>query len=238
MNNKIIIVCETLYHGNTIKLANAMAQTLNCKVIGFEKALNSDLSKYEIIGIGSGIYFTSHHPKLVKVSQKLTPSQKAFIFSTHGAPFVCKYHNTIKSQLIKNNVSIIGEFSCKGYDCTGPFIITGGGNVGRPNERDCRKAQKFIKKILPEFCKDTSKVHTGKFVEVRENECVGCGKCVTICPMNVFEMGEGKSIPKRAIDCTHCLLCVENCPQKAISVEHSWLESIAIAKRHSKRKSL
>jgi len=238
MNRNIVIICETLYHGNTVKLANAMAKTLNCKVIGFEQALHNDLSKYDIVGLGSGIYFTAHHPKLIEVTKRLTQKQNVFVFSTHGAPIVGKYHNTIKAALIENNVPLIGEFSCRGYDCTGPYIIIGGGNVGRPNERDCRRAQKFARRILPEFSRDTNIVHKGKFVEVRDNECSGCGKCAAVCPMKVFEMHEGKSVPVRAIDCTHCLLCVEQCVERAISVQHSWGEAIAIAKRHGKRMTL
>ncbi len=238
MNDKIIIICESMYHNNTIKLAKAMTVKLNCKVIGYDEALKADLSKYSVVGLGSGIFFTSHHPKLIEAAKKLTSSQYAFLFSTHGAPFLGKYHNAIKKSLAENNVKILGDFSCKGYDGTGPFLIAHGGNKGRPNENDCLRAEKFIKKILPEYYIDTEIVHNGKYVDVKKDKCIGCGKCIKVCPMKVFEIKEEASFPVNAIECTHCLLCIENCPTASISVHHTYIEAIAIAKRHAKRTSL
>lgn len=238
MNKDVIIIYESIYHGNTIKIAKAMAQKLNCKVITAEEAEKTNLAEYKIIGLGSGIYFTSHHPKLINLAESINSQQKAFIFSTHGAPVLGKYHQKLKSVLKDRRVELLGEFSCKGYDGTGPFIIIGGGNKGKPNEKDERKAMKFVSKILPEYCKNTNTVKKGKFVEVRAEECIGCGKCVNICPMGVFKIENKGSVPIKNEECIHCLLCVDNCPCQAIAVQHSWGEAIHIAKRHAKKTSL
>lgn len=238
MNKDVAIICESLYHNNTMKIAKAMAIRLNCRILSYYDAVSCDLSKYKVIGLGSGIFFGSHHPELVKIAGRLKKDQTAFIFSTHGAPFVGKYHNTIKDVLKKNEVSIAGEFSCKGYDGTGPFLIYNGGNKGRPHEGDCLKAEKFIMKTFPSYCADIDTVHNGRYVEVNKDKCIGCMVCINTCPMKVFEYKNGISVPVNATDCIHCLLCRDNCPEGAIAVHHTYRDAIAIAKRHSKKTSL
>lgn len=45
-------------------------------------------------------------------------------------------------------------------------------------------------------------------------ECVGCGKCVNICPLNNIILKDGK--PVWGKNCTHCMACISYCPAKAI----------------------
>lgn len=238
MNEKVLIICESIYHGNTHKLAVAMARKLNCRLITCEQAISENIQQYKIIGLGSGIYFTSHHPKLFNIVARMENTQKAFLFSTHGRPFLGKYHESLNLALSKQGVTTIGEFSCRGYDCTGPYIIVGGGNKGKPNEKDQKKATKFVAHLLPEYCKNTDVVQNGRNIEIHYDECIGCGKCKTICPMKVFDIKNKKPIVINKNDCIHCSLCKEQCPSQAIVIEHSWKEAITIAKRHSKKTSL
>ncbi|HPQ44732.1 MAG TPA: 4Fe-4S binding protein [Syntrophales bacterium] len=238
MNNDVLIIYKTIYNGASVKLADAMAKEIGCLSITVTEAVKRDLSSYKYIGLGSGIYFTSHHPEIVQIVSNLSPAQKVFIFSSHGAPFVGKYHETLKGELRKNNIGIVGEFSCRGFDSTGPFNIYGGAALGRPNRKDQLRAKKFINKILPQYCTDTNKTGNGKHIEINNSKCVGCGICVNICPLKVYIVKDGKSFPVTEEDCIHCCLCKENCPEKAIAVHHTFFEYIKIARHHAKRKSL
>lgn len=237
MNENVIIVCESLYQGNTMRLAKAMAFALNCPVITAAEAISMDLSRYPFVGLGSGIYFTAHHPLLLKVAERLNPTQQAFLFSTHGAPGVGRYHCALREALNKRDVRILGEHSSKGYDCTGPFILIGGGNKGRPNERDAQKAARFARRILPRYAADLSAVPEGHFVHVTE-ACIACGKCAAVCPMQVFTMQADVSNPERELDCINCGLCQRACPERAINIRHGFWDAIQIAKRHAHRQSL
>lgn len=265
MNHNCIIVYESIYNGNTEKLAKAMAQALGCKCIKPEEALQADLSRYKAIGFGSGIYFGSHHTSIMEVVKLLDSSQQAvFVFSSRGAPVLGKYHQPIKALLNEKRKKIIGEFSVRGYDETGPWVIIGGGNVGKPNESDLKKAAKFVKKCLPQYCLPDyylkvgkvlpvieGKVNTyklnenlssvelkGDFVTINQTACMGCGKCTKVCPMDVIEIENSTAIPVRELDCTLCRLCIQNCDERAISLHYSWRDAIKVAKRHSKRVSL
>ena len=47
-----------------------------------------------------------------------------------------------------------------------------------------------------------------------DNRCVGCGKCVAICPLNNIRLADGKPVWSK--NCTHCMACIAYCPTEAI----------------------
>ena len=56
-------------------------------------------------------------------------------------------------------------------------------------------------------------------VNVNLDCCTGCGECVNICPVGVYQMGQnGKTDPYQAGECVGCMSCVEVCPDKCIEV--------------------
>jgi len=54
--------------------------------------------------------------------------------------------------------------------------------------------------------------------EVDAEKCVGCGECVEICPVEVYELKDEKSVVAKEEECLGCESCVEVCEQKAITV--------------------
>jgi len=264
MNSNAIIIYVSFYNNNTLKLAKTMAQTLGCSYITADKALNMNLDAYETIGLGSGIYFGQHHPKLFEIASKLSEiPQNVFLFSSRGNPFLGKYHQPLKDALNRKTKNIIGDFSVRGYDGTGPWVIIGGGNKGKPNEKDLKKAIRFIHNKLPQHCmpdyylqlksklpisEGRSNVYhininsksillSGDRVTFNHYNCNGCGKCVSICPLGIIQLENSKPISKNELDCTLCRLCLVNCKQRAIELHFNWRDAISVAKRHEKRKS-
>ena len=55
-------------------------------------------------------------------------------------------------------------------------------------------------------------------VEVDLEKCIGCGECVDVCPVDVFEMQDEKSVPVNVEECIGCESCIEVCEQEAITV--------------------
>lgn len=45
-------------------------------------------------------------------------------------------------------------------------------------------------------------------------ECINCGLCVKVCPLNNIEIVDGK--PRWNKNCCHCSACINRCPKKAI----------------------
>ena len=69
-------------------------------------------------------------------------------------------------------------------------------------------------------------VHTTNFLpKVNEHECIGCGKCIKVCPIEAisYDMDEhGNQIKKAVINediCLGCGVCARACSTKAITLE-------------------
>lgn len=53
-------------------------------------------------------------------------------------------------------------------------------------------------------------------LKIDSSKCVGCGKCVSICPMKNISLREKKAVS--GARCTMCYRCVNLCPQQAVTL--------------------
>ena len=51
-----------------------------------------------------------------------------------------------------------------------------------------------------------------------EGRCVGCGKCLEVCPRHAIDLESGKSIIRKE-ECIGCFECMTVCPEDAIDVD-------------------
>jgi flavodoxin len=145
---KTLIVCLSTHHGNTKKIADAMATVLNAEVVSPRDVNVAALGEFDLIGFGSGIAFGKHYKGLLKLVDGLPmDSKKVFVFSTRGAPRLGSCHRALKRQLEEKGITIVGEFSCRGFDTYGAMKLFGGIAKGRPNGQDLREAQEFAKSL-------------------------------------------------------------------------------------------
>ncbi len=155
---KTLIIYISIHHSNTEKIAEAMAEILDAKLINPREVDIDSLSEYDLIGFGSGIYFGKHHKSLFKLADKLPvfKGKKSFIFSTSGVSNwqniinntlnrTLHFHNPLKKELLKKGFNIIGKFDCRGWDTVGPFELIGGINKGSPDEKDFKEAENFAR---------------------------------------------------------------------------------------------
>lgn len=148
-NKKVLMICTSIHHTNTLKIAKVIGEVLNAKIIKPTDVDIEILSDYDLIGFGSGIYNGKHHRSLLDLVSKLKTKnhKKVFIFSTATIPFEVM-HRPLKECLIDKGFDIIGEFYCKGFmSHSFTKYIFGGLNKGRPNEKDLKKAQDFARKL-------------------------------------------------------------------------------------------
>lgn len=148
---RCLIVYDTIT-GNTEKIARAIASVLKARIAKAGKAGINEISKYSLIGFGSGIYATKHHQSLLRLVDKMPENignnKKAFVFSTAGTcSLKLLWHLPLRKRLIKKGFEVAGEFCCKGKDTFGPFKLIGGLNKNHPNEEDIKNAKEFAKSI-------------------------------------------------------------------------------------------
>ena len=211
---KTAIIYDSSYLGNTKMVAEAMAGVINANLLTLEEAKQTDLSKFHLLGFGSGIEFAKHNRQIMKFVDEIPDmDKKAFIFSTKCQPYIGKYHDALREKLTSKGFSVIAkEFGCKGFDYTGPLTIFGGLNKYHPNERDLFKAKFFALKIirlaspLEGFKKRYTRVGTheghdvwtlkdgsssseihGTKVLVHQGLCISCGTCLGNCPLDVYD---------------------------------------------------
>ena len=54
-------------------------------------------------------------------------------------------------------------------------------------------------------------------IKIDKNKCVGCSRCVEVCPGNLIKIdGEKKAFIKYERDCWGCTSCVKECPRGAV----------------------
>jgi len=70
-------------------------------------------------------------------------------------------------------------------------------------------------------------------VKIDSERCDACGKCVKVCPEEIFiETAEGIKT-QNEIECTLCMDCTDACPQDPSAVEISWDKKAFIFKIES-----
>lgn len=252
---KAIIIYASTYKGNTKKIAKAMAEALPARLASVEEARHINLTEYDLIGLGSGINFAQHHAQLLNfVKQHHLEGADTFIFSTRCRPFLGSYHKALKKLLHTSHANILGEFSCAGFDRTGPWVGMNGYNKSRPNEKDLFKAQLFANKMRWKAhplsnCKHQPFTTTfmelpareinknliiGKTVLLNSTTCIACKKCLQECPLHVFELQQSDQtyiLPMNGQNCIQCRKCAENCPTNSLYINESFANGLRIAIR-------
>lgn len=117
---KAIIVCTSVSHGNTRKVADAMGQILDARVVTPEQVGPAELSDYDLVGFGSGIYLGSFHSQLHKFVQALPQGRqsKAFVFATSGFSDagIHSYSRPLVRLLDQKGFEVVDTFSCRALD--------------------------------------------------------------------------------------------------------------------------
>lgn len=151
---KSLILCKSVHHGNTARVAQAMAGVLGAEVAAPEVVPYNILGQCGLLGLGSGVYYGRMHHGLLEWLRGLPdapePTTPALVFSTSGLPVLAKlWHAPLKKLLARKGFELVGEFACRGFDTWGPLWLAGGLNRQRPDARDLARAVEFARKLAP-----------------------------------------------------------------------------------------
>jgi flavodoxin len=155
----IVLVCESLHHGNTRRVAEAMVSATGGRILPPGDEARESARNGALLGLGSGIYFGSHHKTLLTFAQSLPGGNagSAFLFSTSGTGYrlprlaSIDYHRRLRRILQDKGFTLIGEFSCKGFDTYGPWGRIGGVAKGHPSDTELNHARAFARGLMHEL---------------------------------------------------------------------------------------
>lgn len=144
---KAIIVCKSVSHGNTKRVAETIGQVLNARVVDPEEIDAADLADYDLVGFGSGVYNMAFHPQMRAFADSLTRTNRgnAFVFNTSGfsEPPFRRYLRSFTRQLESKGFDVVDTFSCRGLDTWLPLKVVGGIRKGHPDATDLDAARTF-----------------------------------------------------------------------------------------------
>ncbi|MEU3054729.1 flavodoxin family protein [Streptomyces griseus] len=153
---KAVIVCVSVSHGNTLRIADTMAQPLGAKVVSPEEADPGELAAADLVGFGSGVFYGRLHPRLTDFVNALPTGRRpdrqdvrAFVFATSGLPEapVIPFTRPLVRRLDERGFAVDGSFTCRALDTWAPFRLLGGINKHRPDADDLSGARAFAERL-------------------------------------------------------------------------------------------
>ncbi|MEB8338559.1 flavodoxin family protein [Streptomyces endophyticus] len=147
---KAVIVCHSVSHGNTRRVADTMAEALDAKVVSPEEADPAELADADLVGFGSGVFNTKLHPRLTDFARALPAGRgRAFVFATSGLPEtpLTRFARPLVRLLEGKGFAVEETFSCRAFDTWAPFKLVGGINKQRPSEGDLTAAREFATRL-------------------------------------------------------------------------------------------
>ena len=144
---KTVICCYSRHHGNTRKVAEAMALEGGVDLIDVTTRQMVRLEEYDCVGFASGIYGFEFHRAVAAFARQYLPEGKpVFFVCTYGA-LRGAGAKELESLARERGCPVLGTFGCKGYDTFGPFRLVGGIAKGHPDEQDLKNAREFFREM-------------------------------------------------------------------------------------------
>ncbi len=140
---KNFLVAYLSRSGKTKKIAEAIAQELECEIVNLKKQTPDDATVGMLI-VGSGTYVGKPDKQILEFINNLEnrSHRKAAVFVTSG------FSNPKTSTIMKKALEKKGYTVVSSFDCRGQFTLK---NRGHPNKDDLRDAKAFASTLYKKY---------------------------------------------------------------------------------------
>lgn len=145
---KTVIIYASTHHGNTYKLVEAISARYEITMIDANKVQTADLSEYELIGFASGIDFGKFYDVVEQFLKTNLPKNKAVFFMYTCARADKDFTYVMRTEALKRNAVLLGEYGCRGYNTYGVWKAIGGMNKHHPSKKELDDAVKFYESLI------------------------------------------------------------------------------------------
>jgi len=234
--------------GTTATIAGAIAEGLkekgcNVELCDIKDARPESVSKYDIIGLGSPVYYYQL-PYNVTEFLKLLPAlnEKSFFTFLLHATYNFDTVEQINKEMQSRNARSLGNFHCFGEGYFIGYLKRGVQfSPDHPDKEELDEATDFGKKVMDQYNNKVDRLAEKqtkppfiysierfllnpwlaknvyyRMFKLARNKCTSCGICMDECP--VGNISEDKNArPVWSNNCILCLYCELKCPENAIS---------------------
>ena len=111
---KTAILYVSVHHGNTRKVAAAMAEACSAELIDLTAQAAVTISDYDRIGLASGCFYGNMHETLRQFVEKtdFPAEQEVFLVCTCGCVYR-DYTKAVKKMLQEKGVTVSASFQCR-----------------------------------------------------------------------------------------------------------------------------
>jgi len=250
--------------GNTFEIAKFICEGVmdaesECEMRALNDVTPASLSDYDLIGIGSPVFWYKEPFNVQDFIENLTEQDGRhwFVFCTHGN-VIGDFFPSVTKKLVRMGAKVIG-FHNSYANITVPFYPNPSYTSGHPDAQDFENAKFFGKEIVERSKKinnngddvipepgpvssdewiEESKMMTKEAIKqfmpeftINTDTCIQCHECEDNCPVQGIDIS---AEPPRIQDpCIYCWRCVTICP--TLSVEADWEPLVAIAPKNYAR---
>ena len=145
---KTVIVYASTHHGNTRKLIKSILAKYEIDIIDATEQKIANLSEYDLIGFASGIDFGKFYDAVEQFLKDNLPENKAVFFMYTCAREDKDFTYSMRTEALKRNAILMGEYGCRGYNTYGAWKVIGGMNKQHPTKKELDGAVKFYELLI------------------------------------------------------------------------------------------
>lgn len=196
-----------------------------------------DLSDYDLVGIGTPVYYFRPPFNIQKFVQGLRHlnKQRYFVFMLY-ANYLWNAYEFMRIALLKKGAETVGYFQCRGASNYFGYINLGYQfSLNHPTVEELAQAEEFGFKmgnhqpvftdyLQPPIIYRIERLFTSKWLadniysrlfSVDKQKCKKCGLCMKVCPTKNIIEGKNE-FPVWLRNCLLCAMCEAKCPNGAI----------------------